>query len=118
MDGQPQKKVSPIWHSDVPGMLAFWLAPLVIGLLAAMILPALNRIRRADAWSVFGVAAAVAVLGVVLLFCARLPLYRQGQFFSFGSRLLDAPHRRLYHVAYYFIFVAVLLLLILFSTLR
>ena len=94
-------------------MLAIWLAPLFIGLLAVMILPALNRIRRVDAWSVFGVAVAVALLGVVLLYYARLPLYRQGRFFNFGSHLLDAPHRRLYRVAYCFIFVAVFLLVIL-----
>jgi hypothetical protein len=99
MEDEPQKKVSPIWHSDIPGMLAFWFAPLIIGILAAMILPLLNRIQRADAWSVFGVALAIAVVGVILLFCARLPLYRQGRFYSFGSRLLDAPHRRLYRAA-------------------
>lgn len=53
-----------------------------------------------------------ASVGVVLLFFARLPLYRQRRFFSIGPKLLDEPHRRLYRWAYRFIFLGVLLLLL------
>lgn len=91
---------------------------IVFGVLASILLPVLQRVRRADSWSVFGAAVAASIVGIVLLFLARLLLYRQRQFFSFGSRLLDAPHRRLYRVAYCFVFVAVLLLLILLTALR
>jgi hypothetical protein len=43
---------------------------------------------------------AVGFLGVILLFFARLPLYKRRQFFSFGPSGLDQPHRKLYFVAY------------------
>jgi hypothetical protein len=58
------------------------------------------------------VAILSAGIGVVLLFFARLPLYRQRRFFAFGSKLLDEPHRRFYRWAYRFICLGVLLLLL------
>lgn len=118
MEDRRQKKVSPFWHSDVPGLLMILFGPVVIGILAAMLLPALQCIRRADSWAVFTVAAVAGVVGVLLLFLARLPLYRQRRFFTVGPRLLDAPHRRLYWVSYCFVGVSVLLLLGLLATLR
>jgi hypothetical protein len=103
--------------ADMAGLL-FPLVVILVGTLTSVLLPMLQRVRRADSWSVFGVAVAASIVGIVLLFLARLPLYRQRQFFSFGSRLLDAPHRRLYRAAYSFVFVAALLLLILLASLR
>jgi hypothetical protein len=55
---------------------------------------------------------AFAGAGVVLLFLARLPLYRQRRFFAFGPKLLDESHRRLYRWAYGFICLGGLLLLL------
>lgn len=118
MEDGRQKKISPFWHSDVPGLLFVMFYPVVLIILLSMIWPVLQTVERGGAWSVFAFAAASAVAGIVLLFFARLPLYRQRAFFSFGSRLLDAPHRRLYRLAYGFIFMAVLLLLILLTALR
>jgi hypothetical protein len=43
-----------------------------------------------------GVSLAVAVLGAVLLFIAKLPLYRQGRFFTFGIRALPVTSHRFY----------------------
>ena len=40
------------------------------------------------------------VVGMVLLFFARLPFYRQRRFLVFGPRELDRSHRRLYWLAY------------------
>jgi hypothetical protein len=118
MEDRPAKKVSPFWHSDVPGILVFLFGPLVIGILAAVLLPTLNRLRHMDAWTVFGIAVAVGGLGVILLFVARLPLYRDRQFLAFGPRLLDVPHRKLYWLSYCFVGVSVLLLLGLVAWLR
>ncbi len=112
------------WFKDwtpLPADMVVQMFPLVlivIAVLSSVLLPILHHLRRADAWIVFGVSLGLAVVGVVLLFCARFPLYRQGQFFSFGSRLLDASHRRLYRLSYGFILVAVFVLLILLVTLR
>ena len=92
-------------------MLLFNLAPLLVGILAVMFLSLLSRLQRMDTWSVFWAGVVAGVVGVVLLFLARLPLYRRGQFLVFGPRLLDAPHRRLYYWAYVFVAISLLLLL-------
>ena len=56
-------------------------------------------------------AALPGFAGLLLLTWARLPLYRQLQFFSFGPRRLDAVHRRAYWRAYVLIAISVLALL-------
>src|SRR5437763_194788 len=91
---------------------------ILVGIVASVVLPILQRIRRADSWAVFGVAVLAGALGVLLLFLARLPLYRQRQFFTFGPRLLGAAHRRLYWLSYCFVGVSVLLLVGLLAVLR
>ena len=57
--------------------------------------------------AIIWVAALPGFVGLVMLIRARLPLYRQHQFLSFGPRGLDAAHRRLYWKAYAFIAVSV-----------
>ena len=49
------------------------------------------------------------LMGAVLLFIARLPLYRQRDFDGSGPEQLDREHRRIYWLAYVF-FAASLLL--------
>ena len=66
----------------------------------------------------FWVALALAVTGIVLLFLARLPLYGQRKFFTFGSRGLPERTRKLYRVAYFFIGLGVLIMLVLLAVLR
>jgi hypothetical protein len=46
-------------------------------------------------WAV-GISFCVALLGVVFLFIAKLPLYRQGRFFTFGIHALPASSHRAY----------------------
>jgi hypothetical protein len=43
-----------------------------------------------------GISVSVAVLGAVLLFIAKLPVYRQGRFFTFGIQALPVTSHRLY----------------------
>jgi nitric oxide reductase large subunit len=81
-----------------------------IGIIAACFLVALFRARQGDP-TLLWVALALAVTGVVLLFVARLPLYRQGKFFTFGSQSLPETHRRLYWIAYVFIILSLLVML-------
>lgn len=109
------------WFKDwtpLPADMILQTLPVVVAVLAVMLIPLLQHISRASAWSAFGVALAAAAVGTVLLFIARLPLYRRGQFFTFGLRLLDTPHRRLYRAAYVFIGASAFLLLILLAALR
>ena len=51
-----------------------------------------------------------ALVGVILLAVARLPLYRQRRFFAFGPAPLDLAHRRLYWRGYGFILVGIFFL--------
>jgi len=118
MEDRRQKKISPFWHSDAPGLLFFLFGPVILAILVMILLPVLQLLGRADSWAVFAGAATAGVVGVLLLFLARLPLYRQRQFFTFGPRLLDTRHRRLYRLAYWFIGVSVALLLALLVVLR
>src|SRR5436190_23960117 len=46
------------------------------------------------------VGLVVAALGVSLLFYAKLPLYRQRRFFTFGSRALPEERRPFYRWGY------------------
>lgn len=43
-----------------------------------------------------GVSFCLAMVGAVLLFIAKLPLYRQGRFFTFGIQALPVSSHRLY----------------------
>ncbi len=91
--------------------LSFFIIVPLIGILAAMVLPLLNKYRQSDGWTAFYFALGAGIIGVLFLFFARLPLYRQKKFFTFGPRLLDPAHRRLYRFAYCFLGLSVFLLL-------
>jgi hypothetical protein len=69
---------------------------------------------RFAGWSFVYLGAAFCLIGVVLLIAARLLLYRQRLFWSFGSRFLDPQHRHLYTRGYAFIFIGIGVLAIVF----
>ena|ERR1035437_6065969 len=108
-----RKQVPPIMHSDIPGLLGFWLITPLIGILAAMILPTVSFARNRHLVEAFWMALTVAGIGVGLLFLARLPLYRQGKFFSFGSRALPPSSIPVYRAAYVLLIPSVVFLLLL-----
>ena len=111
MSERKEKKVHPFWHSDVPALLVLLLMPL-IALPAGMLLPALIALRRV--WvTTFWIALVVAVVGAGLLFWARLPLYRQKHFFSFGSRALPPSSIPIYRAAYALLIPSIVVLLFL-----
>jgi hypothetical protein len=97
------------WTPLPPDITIWFIIPL-IGILAGMILPFLSHLRRQGSIGAFAVAVALGAVGILLLFFARLPLYRRRQFLTFGPRQLDAQHRKLYWWAYGFVAVSVLLL--------
>ncbi|HMC26380.1 MAG TPA: hypothetical protein VKM56_01160 [Verrucomicrobiae bacterium] len=55
----------------------------------------------------------IATTGIALLFYAKLPLYRQRRFFTFGSRVLPEARRPFYRWGYRCVAVAAALLLLL-----
>ncbi len=79
----------------------------VIAILTALFLP---PITSSNVTYLFWLGLVTGIFGIILLFFARLPLYRQRRFFAFGPRELDRFHRRLYWLAYLAVLVSVGLL--------
>jgi hypothetical protein len=88
-----------------------------MAVLAALLLPALSAARHGDP-SLLHASMVFAIIGIVLLFFARIPLYKQHKYFTFGSKALPPLHRKLYRVAYVFICIAVVLMLLLIAVLK
>src|SRR5438132_12105233 len=93
------------WYlpEEVLGLLStIFLMPAiaVIAVLTATLLPSITSLRGMDISRLFWVGLAAGILGLVLLFLARFPLYGQRRFWTFGPRELDRFHRRLYWLAY------------------
>jgi uncharacterized membrane protein len=107
------RSVPPQWL--VPFGLQFIFVPIAV--LAALLLPAVSAARHGDP-SLLYTSMAFAVVGIVLLFFARLPLYKQHKFFTFGPTALPSFHRKLYRAAYVFICIAVVLMLLLIAALK
>jgi hypothetical protein len=112
MDKSNDKKSD--WY--FPPDLAVLLSPLFIALPCALISGLLRNLVGLGL--MFCAAAALGVAGTILLFCARLPLYRQRRFLVFGPRELGDEHKRLYWRAYRFIGASVLLLIVLIVSAR
>ena len=93
-----------------------WLAVIIymtgIPLLMGILMPTMARAMNTNPTYTMLASYAAGLSGVILLFLARLPLYRQGRFWTFGSKELDRPHRFFYNVAYVFIVVCIILILI------
>lgn len=105
------------WHvpSDWKfiGLTQFLVPTMMV--LAAILLPVLSNLKTADFVPLYWSGFYVAGLGVLLLFFARLPLYRQRKFFTFGPKALPVFHRKLYWVAYSLVALAVLQFLMFWS---
>ncbi len=98
-------------------LLPLSFAPAMVGILIATILPVVARAREGDV-TIFPSAIAGALLGLGLLFLAKLPLYRQGRFITFGPGALPKWNRLLYAVAYVFLGLSAGVLLVLLAALR
>ena len=58
----------------------------------------------------YGFGLGAGAIGAVLLFVARLPLYKQRRFWTIGPMPLDRKHRRIYWLTYVFVVTGLLLL--------
>jgi hypothetical protein len=113
-------KKSSDWY--VPPDIAFlfgiyFIIPAIL-LLSGILLPLLACFKSGDLIGVFYFALALGGVGTILLFFARLPLYRKRQFLTFGPSQLSGIHRRFYWLAYLFVAVSVLLLVLIWLRLR
>jgi len=83
-----------------PPDLAVALAPFVVSL---VLIVAICGISWVSAAALFRAALCLGSVGVVLLFVARIPVYRQRRFFSLGRSAVSGIYRKIYCVAYIFI---------------
>jgi hypothetical protein len=99
---------------EVRGLLILAFVPMCfavcVGLLSFVLLPLLARLKTDDLLTVYSFGLGTSLLGIVMLFVARLPLYKQRRFFIFGPKQLDQRHRRIYWLAYVFVAASLLLL--------
>ena len=78
------------------GGLAFF----IVGVFTSEAFDFLSRLTGTPWICCYLVGLAVATLGVSLIFYAKLPLYRQGRFLTFGSRGLPEERRPFYRWGY------------------
>src|SRR5271166_4207423 len=103
-------------HSDwyVPGDWLVHFGMLVIipsmVVLGSTLLPAVVRLKTADVSTLYAFGVGAGILGVLLLFIARLPLYRARRFWTIGPGQLDLKHRGYYWLAYVAVTVSLFLL--------
>jgi hypothetical protein len=69
-------------------------------LLASQVLMFFTRLTGAPWIWCYSIAVFVGVVGVGLLFYAKLPLYRQRRFFTFGAQALPEQRHPFYRWAY------------------
>jgi hypothetical protein len=86
----------------------------VIAILTTQVLEFFTRLSGTPWIWCYGIGLAVAVVGASLIFYAKLPLYRQRRFLTFGSRALPESSRSFYRWGYRCVLLAVALLLCLF----
>jgi hypothetical protein len=72
----------------------------IIAILAGVLLPVLESLQSADLYKLYFSGLGIAGFGAILLFLARLPLYRKGRFWAIGPGELNKTYRRLYWLAY------------------
>jgi hypothetical protein len=113
------KQTRSDWYipSDWLALLGLHFIILPVAILSALLLPAVNRARHGDPSLVYA-SVVFAMIGIILLFFARLPLYKKRKFFTFGPKALPPLHRKLYRAAYVFISIAVVLMLLLIAVLK
>jgi hypothetical protein len=72
----------------------------VVGILTSLGLVFFCRVTGVLWIWCYGAALTIAAAGVALIFYAKLPLYRQRQFFTFGTRALPENRRAYYRWGY------------------
>jgi hypothetical protein len=103
---------------EVLGLLStIFLAP-GIAVLTSLLFPAIEALHSANITRLFAVGLGVGTSSIVLLFFARLPLYRERRFWTFGPRELDRNHRRLYWLAHLFLVASIIFLVVVWFRLR
>jgi hypothetical protein len=86
-------------------------AIVIIGLLAALIGPEFRRIAPKKGMVVSLLPFAFSILGLIFLIIAKISLFRQGIWSSFGSKLMTRGYAKLYKLSYIFMGIGALFFL-------
>ena len=97
--------------------IALQLAIPAVLVLSGVLIPLLAGVPQGN-FTLVWVALASALLGILSLFVAKWPLYRQRRYFTFGSKPLPEGRRPLYRIAYVFIAASLFLMLLVLATAR
>jgi hypothetical protein len=109
------------YHRESNGWMTFlehwwFLVVAVVGFVASQIITFFAKLTGTPWIWCYGVSLVIAAAGVALLFYAKVPLYREGRFFTFGARALPEDRRSFYRWGYRCVaFAIALLLCLLFS---
>ena len=95
---------------DLLALLGMFFVIPCIAVLAGILLPLVARLQTTNVRALYGFGLGAGVIGVFLLFVARLPLYKQRRFWVIGPMELDRKHRRIYWLAYALVVASLLLL--------
>jgi len=82
----------------------------IVGVVTTWILNFFTELTGANWIICYFISLGVAVVGVSLIFYAKLPLYGQRRFFTFGPRALPAQRRPFYRWGYVCAVLGILLL--------
>ena len=90
----------------------WWFLPVAVAaFLSSQLLTFFTRLTGVRWIWCYGIGLAVAAIGVALICYAKIPLYRQRLFFTFGSSALPESRRAFYRWGYRCVIFAVALLL-------
>lgn len=101
---------------DMLFILALWAGPVIGVTFMVCFFHGIANARRGDP-TIYWIAFGLAVFGLALLFIAKLPLYRQGKFLTFGSKELPEKYKGIYRIAYYLIVASVVIMLLILAML-
>jgi hypothetical protein len=88
---------------DMAGCLTLPLLALVVIVTSCVLQPILRSLHAHGLWICYALSLASALVGIVLLAYARMPLYRQGRFLFVGPKQLPKDRLPAYQWAWRFI---------------
>jgi hypothetical protein len=106
-----KKMTNRNFPADLAALFKFDLVLPLIAIGASCLLSLFGFLKTENAIILFYAALGIGALGIFLLFFARLPLYRQHRFWTFGPRELPSLNRKLYWLSYLSVVASVLLFL-------
>jgi hypothetical protein len=103
---------------DLAALLGVYWIILPIAALSAVMFSGIQAVKSNGDLTLLWIALGLGCVGVVVLFVARFPLYRQRRFCQIGPKGLDAFHKRLYVLAWCFLGLSISLFTLLLILVR